>query len=69
MSWIKHVVGRYNLILQSFKSFFQIPDGMTTLDSDDMEMEESVPPDPHAELRKQLEELVKDSQVFLSISN
>lgn len=42
---------------------------MTTLDSDDMEMEESVPPDPHAELRKQLEELVKDSQVFLSISN
>lgn len=39
-----------------------IPDGMTTLDSDDMEMEESVPPDPHAELRKQLEELVKDSQ-------
>lgn len=42
---------------------------MTTLDSDDMEMEESVPPDPHAELRKQLEELVKDSQVFSSISN
>lgn len=50
-------------------SFFQIPDGMATLDSDEMELEESVPPDPHAELRKQLEELVKDSQVFLSISN
>ena len=41
---------------------------MSNAESEDMDMEESIPPDPHAGLRKQLEELVKDSQVFCHLS-
>lgn len=37
---------------------------MSTVESEDMDMEESAPPDPHAGLRKELETLVKDSQVI-----
>lgn len=37
-------------------------EAMSNAESEDMDMEESIPPDPHAGLRKQLEELVKDSQ-------
>ena len=39
---------------------------MSTVESEEMDMEESSPPpDPHAGLRKELDVLVKDSQVFL----
>ena len=37
---------------------------MSTAESEDMDMEESAPLDPHAGLRKELEALVKDSQVL-----
>lgn len=37
-------------------------EAMSGAESEDMDMEESAPPDPHAGLRKELESLVKDSQ-------
>ena len=33
-------------------------------ESEDMDMEENAPPDPHAGLRKELDALVTDSQVL-----
>lgn len=42
----------------------QIPlEKLSTIDSEDMDMEESAPPDPHAGLRQELESLAKESQV------
>ena len=44
----------------------QIPlEKLSTIDSEDMDMEESAPPDPHAGLRQELELLAKESQVWL----
>ena len=41
---------------------------LSTVDMEEMDTEES-PPDPHVALRKQLETLVKDSQVSLILLN
>ena len=42
----------------------QIPlEKLSTIDSEDMDMEESAPPDPRAGLRQELELLAKESQV------
>lgn len=54
------VVSKLRELVQSAMS---IPlETMSTPESEDMDMEESAPLDPHAGLRKELEALVKDSQ-------
>ena len=43
---------------------FKVPlEAMSIVESEDMDMEENAPPDPHAGLRKELDALVTDSQV------